>query len=133
MNRKEARELVMQTIFQMEAQHDFDKENFHDFLYKKPLGEQKKYVEAVIDCLSSNLTQIDLLIDKYSTKWKVSRLPKMDLAIARLSVCELVWLEDLVPAAVSINEAINLAKLYGTEDSYKFLNGVLGKVFSENE
>lgn len=133
MTRKDARELVMQTIFQMEAQKDFNKDNFHDFIYKKPVGEQKKYIEVLLENLCEQLTTIDATIDDHSTKWKISRLPKMDLAIARLSVCELIYMKELVPSAVSINEAINLAKLYGTEESYKFLNGMLGKVLRDNE
>ena len=74
---------------------------------------------------ASNLKEIDELIDRYSVRWKTSRLPKVDLAILRLALAEICYLTD-IPVSVTINEAVELAKKYSTEKSSKFINGVLG-------
>ena len=65
------------------------------------------------------------MLEKYSS-WKLNRMPKTDVAVLRVSACEMVYLN--MPAAVSINEAVDLAKMYGTEDSAKYVNAILGKV-----
>jgi len=73
-------------------------------------------------------------INRFSTKWKTTRMPKVDLAIMRLAIGEMKYAED-VPHAVAINEAINIAKKYSTDNSAKFIHGVLGtasKTYSGN-
>ncbi|HZK88390.1 MAG TPA: transcription antitermination factor NusB, partial [Anaerovoracaceae bacterium] len=72
----------------------------------------------------------DSTIDKYSTNWNISRMAKVDLAITRLAVAEIMILED-VPDSVAINEAVYIAKKYSTEESSKFINGILGKIEKE--
>jgi N utilization substance protein B len=74
--------------------------------------------------------ELDRLIDKYAQNWRVERMPLTDRNILRLALYEIVY-EDQIPYGVSINEAVELAKLYGTEDSGRFVNGVLGKVVRE--
>ena len=82
--------------------------------------------------LKENKDKIDELINKYAKNWSVNRMPKVDLSILRLAICELVFIEE-IPSKVSINEAIELAKLYCDDKAPKFINGILGSVVNEFE
>lgn len=127
MNRKEAREFSMKCIFQMEAQKEFEKENIDKFLQQENAGAHKEYVRIVLSGLCDNLEAIDNLINQHSVGWPVSRMAKTDLAIARLAACEILYI-DSIPKAVAINEAVELAKIYGTDQSAKFINAVLKNI-----
>lgn len=72
------------------------------------------------------MAELDALIDEKSTGWKTNRMAKVDLAIIRLAVYEIKF-EDDIPTKVSINEAVELAKKYGADESGVFVNGVLAK------
>lgn len=127
MNRTEARETVMKCIFQMEAQKEFTVENTENFLKDKILGEQKTYVFSVLEKVCVNIDEIDKTLNENSKGWPIERMTKTDLAIARLAVCEILYMED-VPKAVAINEAVELAKSYGTDQSSKFVNAILKNI-----
>ena len=73
------------------------------------------------------IDEIDTLINEHTTGWKTGRMNKVDLTILRLAVYEMKWDED-VPTGVAINEAVNLAKKYSSEDGASFVNGVLAKL-----
>jgi transcription antitermination protein NusB len=72
---------------------------------------------------------LDALLAKYATNWKVSRMPIVDRNILRAGLYELMWMDD-VPANVTMDEAIELAKSFGDEEASKFVNGVLDKVLA---
>jgi N utilization substance protein B len=76
------------------------------------------------------VADIDKLLQAYLTGWRIERLSKVDQQILRLAVYEMVYRDD-VPARVAINEAIELAKRFGGEESGKFVNGVLGKMIRQ--
>ncbi|MEG0923504.1 MAG: transcription antitermination factor NusB [Anaerovoracaceae bacterium] len=134
MTRTDAREFMMQTIFQMEAQNIYknDKETMDKYLENHNLSGQLNYAQNIYIHICENYGTIDELINKYSQGWTTTRMPKVDLAIARLSICEMLYSDD-IPSAVSINEAVDLAKKYGDEDSHKYINAILGKIAGENE
>lgn len=127
MTRKEARELAMQILFQMEAQEDFSAPDIDKYLQQKELGNQKAYLNSLLKEVSSHIEEIDEAINKNSRGWPTSRMAKTDLAVARLAVGEILFLEE-IPRPVSINEAVNLAKEYGTETSAGFINAVLSRI-----
>lgn len=128
MNRNEARELMMQLLFQMEAQNEYNVEIKEKFLQDKgDLRIQKHYIDQLIDIILEHKDEIDQTLEESSVNWKINRMSKVDFAISRLAVAELLYMED-IPTSVSINEAIILAKKFGTDDSSKFINGILGKV-----
>ena len=126
MNRKEAREFVMQCVFQMEAQKDFEAPDIEKYISRAELGEQKEYVVNLLKNVSANIEDINIKIDSCSDGWPHSRMAKMDLAIIRVASAELLYDQNM-PKAVAINEAVNMAKIYGTDQSAKFVNAVLGK------
>jgi len=134
--RSGARELAMMLFYQMEAQNDFEariKDTFIDENIKN--NKQKEYVEKMYSLLCEHLPQVDSLIESVSNNWTIDRIDKIDLAVLRIAVLEIMGLDD-IPQSVSINEAVNVAKQYGTSDSGKFVNGILGKIakiVNENE
>nr|WP_315019663.1 transcription antitermination factor NusB [uncultured Aminipila sp.] len=128
MNRNEARELMMQLLFQMEAQNEYNVEIKEKFLQDKgDLRIQKHYIDQLLDNILEHKDEIDHTLEESSVNWKINRMSKVDFAISRLAVAELLYMDD-IPTSVSINEAIILAKKFGTDDSSKFINGILGKV-----
>lgn len=127
MVRKEAREFAMQTLFQIDVHKDFEQCDIEKYMGDKKLGNQKHYVNSLLTQICSNIDVIDAKINQCSESWPASRMAKTDLAITRIAVGEILFIED-VPKAVAINEAVNLAKDYGTETSPKFINAILGKV-----
>jgi len=123
-----ARELIMKMLFQMEAQNDYSNEiKTAVFAENSKDKTQELYLEQMYLLISEHLPKVDELIESCSDKWKIDRMNKVDLATMRVAVLEIMYLDD-IPESVSINEAVDIAKKYGTENSGKFVNGVLGKV-----
>lgn len=85
------------------------------------------YGREIVDGVSDHREEIDELIVSYSQGWTIDRMPHVDRALLRIASWEILF-NDEVPAAVAIDEAIELAKEYSTEDSSRFVNGVLGKI-----
>ncbi len=94
--------------------------------------EVKKFAEHLVKGVCDNLDQIDEKIAHHSTHWKLDRMTRIDRSLLRLAAFEMFWCED-IPGKVAINEAIELGKKYGTEESSSFLNGVLDALYKEKE
>lgn len=127
MKRKQARELLMQLLFQMSIHNEYNDELITKFSINYNFSEQKEYFDTVITKCIENMELIDKLIDKCSDKWKINRISKVELAILRLATAEILYIEE-IPESVSINEAVELSKKFAGDDSGKFVNGVLGKI-----
>ena len=126
MTREEIREKTMQIIFQMDAASEFDIDKLQTIEeHAKIIG--KKQANAVFEAVKNNIEDIDDTISSNLDKWSIDRIGKTDLAILRNAVAEMKYIEE-IPNRVSINEAINLAKKYGDDKSYAFINSVLSKV-----
>ena len=91
--------------------------------------EDEKYIKEKLCNIISKAEELDGFIGESVKGWKISRLNKVDLCILRLAVYEMIYDED-VPYKVAINEAVDIAKQYGGEDSPAFINGILGKIAS---
>ncbi len=130
MTRKNARELMMQILYQMDLNNDFSGETRDHYLQGKKTGEQAEYCQEIYDLSCEYKNRIDSLISQFSVKWKIERMPKTDIAILRVATAELLYIEN-IPTAVSINEAVELAKKYGTEQSPRFVNAILGNIEKE--
>ena len=126
MGRKQAREGTMQLLFQMQSREDYEKENLNIYLANFLFDENEEiYIKDAIYKITDNLSSIDEHIEKHLEGWSIYRLAKVDLAALRIAIYEILYRDD-IPVEVSINEAIEIAKKYSKEDSYKFINGVLG-------
>ena len=132
MNRTEAREYMMGIIFQMDAKDEFDINEIAT--YTKPIKpvKQRNYGETVYSLMCNKKEDIDEEIRKYSPKWKLERMPKSDVAILRLAILEILYIED-IPDSVSINEAVELAKKFGSDNAPSYINGILGSVSRNKE
>lgn len=126
MGRRYARESTMKLLYQMEMNSDFSDEIVNIFFESNNFSiSEKEYVEDAIYTIISNLKEIDHHIKENIEGWKLHRLARIDLCILRIAIYEIIYRED-IPVEVSINEAIEVAKIYSTDESSKFINGVLG-------
>ena len=128
--RSELREATFLILFRavfFDAQElRFQIEDFfsdEDFFSEK----ERKYISDKVLRIASKLTELDDKLDEVSVGWKTKRMTKVDLTVLRLACYEILF-EDAVPIATSINDAVELAKNYGTENSGSFVNGILAKV-----
>ena len=129
--RTDARETMMKVYYQMDLMNDFDVDSRSNYLRDlDPEEDQTAYCEELYSLLCNKKEEIDRAITDHSRKWSISRMPKTDLAVLRLAVCEILFLQE-VPDSVAINEAVELAKRYGEENSPKYVNGILGAVARE--
>jgi N utilization substance protein B len=112
----------------MEVQGDFsDKEKEHYIDTYLDSHSEIEYFDSVYKLTLKNKTDIDNKIKEHSVNWKFDRISKVDLSIMRLALAEILYFDD-IPDSVSINEAVELAKKFGGENSGKFINGILGEI-----
>lgn len=101
-------------------------------LYSENVEEVCDYAKEISQGVSEHKDEFNELISKYLKSWRLSRLPKVNLAILYVAIYEMKY-ADSVPDNVAINEAVELAKKYSTKDDASFINGVLGSISRENE
>ena len=130
MTRRQLRENVFKMLFRVEF-HD-EKEMpeqlalFEDEV--EPISEDEKiYMTNKYNDIYAHIEELDAAINESSKGWKTTRMGKVDLTLIRLAVYEIKYEED-IPTGVAINEAVELAKKYGTDDSPAVINGVLAKI-----
>ena len=135
MTRRELRDNVFKMLFRIEF-HEAEEmpeqlalfEDELETLFDGKQGQERRdYLTNKCNDIFSHITELDEAINEVSSGWKTSRMSKVDLTIIRLAVYEMRYEED-IPVAVSINEAVELAKKYGTDDSASFVNGILAKL-----
>lgn len=126
--RRKARILAFQTIYSWDINNESIDELLQFSWKKEEINEEVAgFARLLAAGTVENLAEIDQLLKNNIKNWEFDRLAKVDLAILRTSVFELKYQDD-VPAGVTINEAIEIAKSFGTDDSYKFINGVLDNI-----
>lgn len=134
MSRKKARDNAFKCIYELEFGRDEKIEKILENCYEennnKP--DEMEYIEMVLRGVKENLAQIDGIILSKLKNWSLERIAKIDLAILRLAIYEINYIDD-IPEKVSANEAVELAKTYGNNDSKSFVNGVIAKVIESKE
>jgi len=123
MKRRTARQKAVQTLYQV----DLAKTEWQEALHNVTGNQQDEFLTQLIEGIRDQLEQIDATLVPHLNKWTLDRLPHVDRAILRIAVYEMLYSED-VPAEVAINEAVELAKEFGTDQSSKFINGVLSSI-----
>jgi N utilization substance protein B len=127
MSRKTAREVAMKLAFA----RIFGGEDTYESVLEKsgieetPSEEDMLYSDAVLKGIEENTAEIESVIDEIAIGWRIDRMPKVDLSILRVAIFEMLHRED-IPYSVSINEAVELAKLFGGDRSSAYINGMLG-------
>ncbi len=128
MSRHAARERALQTLFQLDVNRvDEDEAVGHTLDIVGRDAHDGTYFRSLLRGILEKQKNVDGVIEEYSEGWKVDRMPGVDRNILRIGVYELLYEDDL-PAPVILNEAVELGKMYGTERSAKFINGVLAGV-----
>lgn len=130
-NRSELRDVIVKVIYQInlleEASLDYDIQD----LIKEQIEVQNDFVNSTIDGIIEHKKELNKLANKYLNKWTMDRLNKVDQAILLLGIYELIYTDT--PSVVAINEAIELSKVYSDEAVTKMINGVLDKIYHEEE
>jgi N utilization substance protein B len=126
--RRKAREVALKVLFQM----DLGRQTLDEAWPLAVEGERlpaasAAFARELAAGAASHQAEIDRLLSECSEGWKVSRMPGVDRNLLRLAAYELLHRPD-IPASVTINEAVELAKVYGTDESPRFINGVLGQL-----
>jgi len=129
--RRKGRETAFQLLYQLDmskASFETVKEDFWSQM-SVPI-DAREFCDALVEGALTNLEKIDELISSHSYNWKISRMNSVDKNVIRLGVYELLFCSD-TPTKVIINEAIEIGKKYGTEESGSFINGILDRIAKE--
>lgn len=128
MTRRQIREQIFQILFRAEfhPKEEFEEQIKLAVPKERATEEELLYIEKKSQDIAEKIGQIDEMINNRAKCWKTSRMGKVDVTLLRLAVYEISFEED-IPLGVAINEAVELAKKYGTDDSPAFINGVLSK------
>lgn len=130
MSRTELREHIFRMLFRVEfnsAEEMKEQEQFYFDELEEATGKDQEYILNKYRAIDEKKEEIDKLLNEVTEGWKTSRMNRVDLTILRLATYEIKWDED-VPTGVAINEAVELAKKYSSDDGPAFVNGVLAKV-----
>lgn len=128
MTRRKIRENIFLLLFRIEFNTREELEEQADLLYENIESEEDvSYIRKKVADILDHLTEIDETITEICKGWRLSRLGKAELTILRLGVYEIKYDSD-IPTGVAINEAVELAKVYCSEEAPRFINGVLAKL-----
>lgn len=138
--RRLARELTLQFLYQTDALKAFNSDNgledsLHTFWSARNRAEEadtRTFMEILSRGVVENVKGIDEIINRYSAHWRIARMPSIDRNILRMAIYEIAYLRN-IPPAVTINEAVEIAKKYGSEESSGFINGILDRVSNAKE
>lgn len=130
MTRRELREQIFYVLFRVEF-HDVEEMPEQLQMYEEMLvrcsEKDTNYIKDKVNDIVAHMEEIDSMINQVSEGWKTTRMGKVELSLIRLAVYEMKY-DESVPVKVAINEAVELAKNYGTDGAPAFINGVLAKL-----
>ena len=130
-SRRAARELAINVLYQIDVAHLPPQEALETAIENIELdGASSDFSRALVDGVIGHMKKIDEVLKRLSVGWELQRQPAVDRNILRMAIFEILFL-DYIPASVSINEAVDLAKKYSTAESGRFVNGVLGALVRE--
>ncbi len=127
MTRREAREQAFMVLFEKIFDEESTISEIVEIAKENELIKINNFAEALLKVVEDNSEEVDSVIEANLQDWTLSRLPKVSLAVLRLAVAEIKYIDE-VPDGVAVNEAVELAKKYGTSVDASFINGVLGAV-----
>lgn len=136
MSRRKAREMAVQALFQLDFNSDVTSNEALNSVFseREDINESTKlYAKSLVEGTHCNLAAIDEYISELSREWKIDRMAGVDRNIARMAIYEMKYSDEQLQPGVAINEAVELAKTFGTEDSSRFINGILGSIVKNKE
>ncbi len=129
--RRLAREAALETLYRLDLVQDEPDDVIEEILNRRnPSEEAESYLRRVTQTVINNGEEIDRTLKRHIKRWRLDRLRMLDRAILRIACAEILYFDD-VPWKVSINEAVDIAKKFGDDDSGRFVNGVLDGVCKE--
>ena len=130
-SRRQARVYALQILFQWDIHADTG-HWLEDFWAQRDVSpDLRAFTDQLVEGVLKHHVDIDRLIGAAATNWAIDRMPVVDRNILRLSLYELLWVPD-VPAKVTVNEAIELAKVFADDEARRFVNGILARVLKED-
>ena len=131
--RRAARELALKFLYQSEFSSDSPDSELSPFFERANVSEEiQNFTQSLIKKLLFHDKEVDELLKKISSNWAPDRMAVIDKNILRLGICELLF-DSTTPPKVVINEAVEIAKKFGTEESSDFINGILDKIFRDSK
>ncbi len=128
--RRRAREIALQVLYQLDISQEDPKEALSVYFENfRPSEKAREFCQRLIEGVCQNRQEIDRLIEENAENWTLKRMTVVDRNILRVATFELMHCPD-IPFKASLNEAIELAKKYGTDDSGAFINGILDRIHS---
>lgn len=126
--RRRARAHALQALYEIDlVGHDME-QTLNHIMAEVPVSQENEvFIRQLVSGVIQNRERIDKEIQKFAPAWPIKQIPAVDRNILRLAIFEIL-IDNKVPVKVAINEAIELAKTFGSDSSYKFINGVLGSV-----
>ena len=131
--RRTARELALKFLYQTEFNSNSPDSELNSFCDRANVSEEvQNFTQALIKNILFHKKEVDELLEKISANWAPDRMAVIDKNILRLGICELLF-DPTTPPKVVINEAVEIAKKFGTEESPDFINGILDKVYKDSK
>jgi len=131
--RRKARELAMQALFYMDVRNNASVEMLAHFCENFQTSQKSRpFFLKLVNGVLETKGELDALIDRFSKNWDISRMSCVDRNVMRIAVFELRYCDD-IPPKVSINEAVDVGKKFGTEESGAFINGIMDSIRGELE
>ena len=131
--RRAARELALKFLYQTEFNSNSPDSELNSFCERANVSEEiQNFTQTLIKNIFFHKKEVDELLEKISANWATDRMAVIDKNILRLGICELLF-DPTTPPKVVINEAVEIAKKFGTEESPDFINGILDKVFKDSK
>lgn len=133
MNKSVARELTFKLLYSMEIMQEYNEEQIELFIQNNDIEDEKviKYIRSTVQGILNNKKKITKQIEEnLKEKWDISRISKIDLVILEIAIYEIEYKE--LPYKIAINEAVELAKMYGEDTSKSFVNGILASIVKKN-
>jgi len=134
MNRTKSRELAFRLLYQVEIQKELSERDLILFFENNEItnSDAKKYIADIANGIKAEQSTIISLIEKnIKENWKIDRISKINIALLKLAIYEIKYKE--IPYKVAINEAVELAKKYGEDNSHQFINGVLASIVKDEK
>lgn len=127
--RKRSREIAMELLYQSTINNKESEELIEDYIeqYGEVEEVDRQYISSVVGGVREKQAEIDALIEANLVKWKLNRIPKINMSILRVALYEILFMEE-IPNTVSINEAVEISKKYSDDQSAAFINGILDKI-----
>ncbi|MCQ2484599.1 MAG: transcription antitermination factor NusB [Clostridia bacterium] len=125
--RRKSREQAFIILFEKSFNEDMTVGEIIDIAVEAEVIENDKFTESIVKAADENIAEIDKLIESNLKGWTMSRISKVSLALLRMAICEIKYFDD-IPVGVSINEAVEICKIYGSDEDKSFVNGILGSV-----